>query len=123
MHRDQGENAPRGTWNEDNASAGAEDPGRSVSGPYRDGLDTVRARRAALERELRDIDAMLAAKTRAGRELAAAEMQLRRVPAGSRIADAARWTVRGLIALAPLLWIIAFVSNTITIASPSVTRE
>jgi hypothetical protein len=120
MHRDPSENVPRGTWNDDIASGTPADPGRSVSGPYRDGTETVRARRARLERELDEVDAILARDAKEARAIARAASHGGAL--GARFATGMLWTFRSLYVLAPIAWIAVLMFHAFTLASTSVTR-
>jgi len=134
MHPDHSENAPRGTWNDDSASERSSDPRRSVSGPYRDPMETIRARRAALDRELRDLDAMIEKRARAIGELPAAERALRRRGPWAAVMNVARWVSRGVAVTAPailvgmglLVWLQGFdrpvAFAPVTHAGPSILR-
>ncbi len=101
MHRDHGENAPRGTWNDDSASEQGGESRRSVSGPYRDPMDAARARRAALKREIDDLDERLARREQAGRELLAIDREVHAVARPRAATVALRSIVRGVVGLAP----------------------
>ncbi len=103
MPTENSENVPRGTWNDDNASSGEATARRSVSGPYRDERDTMRARRAALEREMREVDLLLEAQTRVERELARASGALSSASRPGRLATIARWASRAVMASMPAL--------------------
>lgn len=103
MRRDHGENAPRGTWNDDTSSERASEPRRSVSAPYRDPLQAVRLRRAALAREIDAIDRQLAERASLAAELVALDRALHappRVPVALVRAAraAARFAAAGIVA-------------------------
>lgn len=91
MPRETSENAPRGTWIDDTASDHPSDSRRSVSDPYRDPTDSIRARRKSLARELDEIDRQLDARVSVAKELASIDRQLRSASRLSRLAVAARW--------------------------------
>lgn len=82
MRPESPEIAPRGTWHDDIASRERDESRRSVSGPYRDATDTLRARKALLEREVDEIDVSIARREREARELASVHRALRAPPPG-----------------------------------------
>jgi hypothetical protein len=114
MHRDHSENAPRGTWNDDSSSERAGESRRSVSGPYRDATEAARLRKAALLREVDELDGWIRRRERAASDLIALDRALR--PPETPRFVALRAIARGLGTLVPAFLLGAFVSGLATYA-------
>ena len=103
MLRENIENAPRGTWNDDSTSSFDPKSRRSVSGPYRDATEAMREKRAELAKEIDGIDQQLRERAHLAREIATLDRQLSAMSRSSQLAFAARWLTRGGMALVVVL--------------------